>query len=54
MQYGFSHFSWCWMYTAVSVCTVKLTRLSASVMAAYVYFLLVSYFAWLIGSLSWK
>lgn len=33
---------------------MKLTRLSASVIAAYVYFLLVSNFACVSGSLSWK
>lgn len=28
MQYGLSHPRSCWMYTAVSVCTTKLTKLN--------------------------
>ena len=42
------------MYTAVSVCTVKLTRLNAKNIAAYVYLFLVSYAACVMGSRSWK
>jgi hypothetical protein len=49
MQYALFHPSSCCMYTAVSVCITKLTKLKPRKKAAYVYFFLVANFAWVSG-----
>ena len=60
MQYGLSQCSSCWMYTAVSVWTTKLTRLSNRKPEAIKYFLRVAWAAsysefllWIVGRRVW-
>ena len=52
MQYALFHLSVCCIYTAVSVCIVKLIRLNTRNPAAYVYLFFVALAASASGSLS--
>ena len=52
MQYALFQCRLCWIYTAVSVCTAKVIKLSPKNPAAYVYLFLFASFALCAGSRS--